>query len=285
MKPENLNKMYIGILGDPAKLSLYTDEFYEIIKWDTTETCFGLIGASEKDVKKQDFKKMFDKFQKKLGHETFRSHIPFLTNRFSKNFSAKIGLFPSSISSLIRGPGFSFAPFPINSQSQYLKLKSRVLSFTLSPFLPFKVVPLAYHPLGGKAAEKTKADTKINVKKIIKRFVTARKSSYFKWSYLEGGSGEKFLNPEIVEQVLNAVYCFDKAAKKRVFEFDDYIVVPRIVYGGGITDPEKAETIMTKLQNQKGKRIFPQCLIIGNLSEQNVKMTYKVIERVLELNE
>ena len=285
MKNENLKKMYVGILGDPAKLSLYTEEFYEILNWDATETCFALIGASEKDVKKQDFKIMFSKFQEKLKQKVFQTSIPFLTNALTNQFSGRVGLFPSNISSLIDGPGFSFAPFPMNSTSKYLKFKSRILSLTLTPFLPFKVIPLAYYPLGGKAAEKTKADTSKNTKQIITRFVKVRASRYLKWSYLEGGSGEKFLEPEIIGKVLTSVYCTDKSLKRKLYECDDYIVVPRMIYGGGITEQKKVEAIMTtKIQNKTEKRIFPQCIIIGNLSEQNVKMTYKIIERVIELN-
>ena len=40
-------KIYLGILGDPAKEELYPDEFFEILKWDESHSTFALIGASE----------------------------------------------------------------------------------------------------------------------------------------------------------------------------------------------------------------------------------------------
>lgn len=265
-------KVHIGILGDPAKADLYSQDFFEILKWDDSQSTFALIGASESDVGKQEYQWMFRQFTNSLQGYNFPP-IPHLTNSFRKDFSSHIGLFPSAVSHLIKGPGFAFDPIPINSSSSYLKFKAKILSRILSPFLPFSVRNLAYHPMGGKAAAKTRAMSTLSQEAIVQNFVNARADSFFDWFYLEAGSGSKMINLSLLYDVLVAQMGFMPL---------DRFIVPRAIYGGGIDTVAKITGILFPKVDPP---ILPQLIIVGNISEQNVSTTYKIVEKAAEFNE
>jgi heptaprenylglyceryl phosphate synthase len=265
-----VNKVHVGILGDPAKIELYNSEFYKFLTWDNTQSSFYLIGASEKVVPKKNIKEMYqliDKSNQKI------LPVPNLTKK-AKGVNSRIGLFPSSTKHLIKGPGFSFAPYPINSTTKKYKIQSRVLKFLLTPFLPFEVVTLAYHPMGGKAAERVRADTNKDINKINNRFLQAKKNNYINWLYLEGGSGEQFLGQKMIQSVLATI------SKDYIINQDENntIIVPNSIYGGGITS-------ITQLNEILSNKLIPQCIILGNISEENVNVTYTLVETIQTFND
>lgn len=197
-------------------------------------------------------------------------YIPGLTpERYRNSFESAIGLFPSSTQHLIRGPKFIFAPIPINSTSSYLLFKAKFLTKLLSPFLRAEIYPLAYHPMGGKAAKRTKADTSLNPEIIKQRFVKARMDPFFKWFYLEAGSGQQKMDDKIIQELLEA-----QASNKSEFP----IIVPNAIYGGGIRSVEDIKSILNN-------KFIPQVIVVGNISEEDPEITYKILEYVQGYNQ
>ena len=273
---------YIGILGDPAKLDLYGDEFYDILNYDESNSCFYLIGASENDVTKNQYKQMYDLLQAQLLNSKYPP-IKHLSG--STDFRSRIGLFPSSSTHLIKGPSFSFAPFPVNSKSWYLKFKSRFLSKILRPVLPFAVRTLAYVPQGGKAAMKTKAEP-IQLETLPQIFENLRTTDKFDWYYLEAGSGEEFIPSDIINKVLNAQFVsIGQKSRKTISEYENFdrIIIPNFVYGGGIRT--KAQIKLLLDPSEENPKLIPEIIIVGNLSEENISKTYELVDLVGELNE
>jgi len=259
------NRVYLGILGNHAKLELYSEEFYEFLKWDESKSCYYLLGASEKDVQKEQFQQMFNEIALRNSSSLNFPPIPKLTEGMSDNFTSRIGFFPSSVSHLIHGPEFTFAPYPINSKRTWLKFKSRFLATLIRPFVRLRVIPLAYHPMGGKAAERTKSDTTLDLSKISTRFIQASRSKYLKWLYFEGGSGEKFLGTEAISYVLSRI-----SNGRRILD--------QMIYGGGITHSGMIDELFSM-------PVLPRSLVVGNISETNVSETFRILERLKELNE
>jgi len=129
---------YLGILGDPAKESLYDPDFYRILGYDKNQYSFYLLGASENDVGRRQYRSMYDKLiSANMSDQSFQV-IPRLTDPRISSARSRIGLFPSSISHLIRGPGFALASYPANSTKIRLKFKSNIFRLILSPFLPLR---------------------------------------------------------------------------------------------------------------------------------------------------
>ncbi len=273
-------KVHIGILGDPAKLDLYDERFYSLSKRDDTQSLFYLLGASERDVKKSDYNLMFNKFIPHLDSNTDYKN-PF--DQSLKGKYSRVGLFPSSAAHLIKGPEFVLAPFPYNSRSTYLRFKSQFLRILLTPFTKKSIIPLAYFPLGGKAAERTGETIYHEIDDLAKLFYKARKESNFSWYYLEAGSGEKKLLLTDIEKILLAQY---KALNGISFVSQDYVVgdikiVPNTIYGGGITSVEMVEEI---LYPDTDSKLIPNCLVIGNISENDIDTTINIILSVNKFN-
>jgi len=66
----------IGLLGDPAKKGLYSKLYYDLVgKYGSKEHeepfAYALLGASERDVTKLDYKKMYSSFQKNFFSKLF----------------------------------------------------------------------------------------------------------------------------------------------------------------------------------------------------------------------
>ncbi len=261
-------KIYLGILADPAKINLYSKEFYQIFEQEADN--FALLGASERFVPKRKYKKMYQKILSHLKKRSYPPYIPGLTpEKFKDSFESAIGLFPSSTSHLIRGPKFIFAPIPINSKSSYLLFKAKFLTRILSPFYRAEIIPLAYHPMGGKAAKRTKADTTLDAKLIKKRFLNARNDPFFKWFYLEAGSGQKRIDENIIQELLKA---------QAPFHDQNPIIVQNTIYGGGIKSISDIKSILRN-------NYLPQVIIVGNISEEDPSMTYKILEYIQLFNE
>ncbi len=264
-------KVYLGILGDPAKLSKYDDKFYSLLQYDTTGSIFYLLGASEKDVTKEDYQKMYDKLINALN--IINPHpIDIFTN--DKSVNSRIGLFPSSHRHLLKGPSFVFAPFPANSTSKLLKLKSKLIINLMKPFVKLKLVTIAYFPQGGKAAYRTKADLNLTEYQLIELFKKYKSKSWFQWYYLEAGSGEKFLDLKTIQSVL-------KTQIKEDNKYQDIpLIVPKSIYGGGIIDIKVLNSILTVEKD----KLIPNCIIIGNISEENIDITIEMVKRINEFN-
>ncbi|MDH5400847.1 MAG: hypothetical protein OEZ01_10880 [Candidatus Heimdallarchaeota archaeon] len=288
MSDDNLykNKTYLGILGDPAKIELYDESFYSALKYDDTQVSFNLLGASEKYVNRINYKLMFSKFSHELTGYNFKDNLPFLTNN-STHYSWRIGLFPSGINHLIRGPKFIFSPYPINSTSQYLKLKSKIITNCLKPFVRQKMIPIGYCPLGGKASQRTKAKTNYSNDSLAELFNQARFNNYLKLLYLEAGSGEQPVDKNIIQNIfLNQLAHPDKPTNiqklQQLYPDADRFILSGFIYGGGITSINDLERIIG-INDQFN--IIPQYVIIGNISENNIDMTFKLIDKFQELNE
>lgn len=273
-------KVHIGILGDPAKLELYDDRFYSLVQKDETQSLFYLLGASERGVKKSDYKLMFDRLKSHLNSDdTYKN--PFKQSLTGHN--SRVGLFPSSAAHLIDGPSFVLAPFPYNSRSFYLRFKSQFLRILLTPFTKKSIISLAYFPLGGKAAERTKAKKYPEIDELAKLFYTARRENKFSWYYLEAGSGEKKLLSNDIEKIMLAQY---KALNGYAFTSSGVVdgeikIIPNSIYGGGINSVEMIKEI---LYPNTVSRLIPHCLIIGNISEIDVEMTMSIIKSVNKFN-
>ncbi len=264
---DKIVKVHLAILADPAKIELYTEEFYQLFAYDQLNTSFALIGASERFVSAIKYKKMFNKIKENISKRTYTTYVPGLTPEKHKHKpEAAIGLFPSATNHLIRGPKFIFAPFPINSTSKYLKFKAKTLTKMLSPFLRAQIIPLAYYPMGGKAAKRTKADTSTDPIKIAQRFALARTDRFFKWFYLEAGSGQQSLPIETIQEVL------------KVQQNNNETIIPNTIYGGGIRNPQLTREIL----NQP---LIPQVIVIGNISEEDVQMSYRILDQVQQFNQ
>ena len=258
------SRVYLGILGDPAKIELYPEEFYKFLNYDETKSCYYLLGASERDVTKDAFALMYQSIKDETRGGFFPP-IPSLTEGLSNNFTSRVGLFPSSASHLINGPEFTFSPYPINSTSNWLRFKSRFLTHVLQPFVKIKIIPLGYHPMGGMAAQRTLADTTFDPQLISNRFIKAHRSRYLRWLYLEGGSGEEFMGIDRIEQILHPLSNKDG-------------VLESFIYGGGINHPRMVEEIFSMSS-------VPQSIVVGNISESNITLTYDILDKVVELNE
>jgi heptaprenylglyceryl phosphate synthase len=272
-------KVYIGILGDPAKIELYDERFYTLIQKDETQSLFYLLGASERDVKKSDYQLMYDKLDTYLHSENDFIN-PF--NQSVRGQNSRVGLFPSSAAHLIDGPGFLLAPFPYNSRSDYLRFKSQFLRKILTPFVKMSVIPLAYFPLGGKAAERTKAKLYPEINELAKLFYKARIENKFSWYYLEAGSGEQKLSSTDIEKILLAQYnALNGIAFGSPTTGSEIKIIPNSIYGGGITTVEMVEEIL--YPNTESK-LIPNCMVIGNISENNIEMTSSIIKSVNKFN-
>lgn len=265
-------KTYLGILGDPAKLGKYNDSFYSLLDFDTTNSVFYLLGASERDVGKSEYRAMYLKLRSSLEKSNVQP-LNLFTN--AKDINSRIGLFPSSPNHIISGPGFILAPYPANSSSYYLKYKARFLIKILSPFVKAKINPIAYFPFGGKAANRTRANLSLSIEEITKLFQKYRANKWFKWYYLEAGSGEEILDNSTIQSILRSqLKNFDhkKHAKHHI--------VPRSIYGGGIKDIRTLDSILLPRENN----FVPHCIIVGNISEDDISVTIKMIERLTEIN-
>jgi heptaprenylglyceryl phosphate synthase len=279
-------KPNLGILGDPAKLDLYENQFFSILEHDERQVAFHLIGASEDDVTRQQYKKMYHSLIDHIGNLQFNP-LPRLNGSQRRDASGRIGLFPSSASHLIRGPSFIFAPFPINSTSTYLKFKSKFLNFILSPVLSHKVLNLAYFPLGGKAASKTLANSEQTEDEIGLIFHDIRLDHWFDYYYLEAGSGQEFLSDEFIQKILaqQASALLDKPLSEFKEDFDHLnplrYIVPGSIYGGGIRTVAQIDKILAPTDSPT---LIPEIIVIGNVSEENISETYNILERMQELD-
>ncbi len=262
--------IHLGILSDPAKYDLYSNEFYEIFAV-FQNTTFSLIGASEKYLKKQDIVNMYNRVEESMQKRKHFSPINNITNS-KPTPTSYIGLFPSSTNHLIKGPKFVFAPIPINSKSGYLKMKAKVATWVVSKTNKAKIIPVAYHPMGGKAADRTLADKNHDEVLISKRFEAAVSNNFFKLYYLEAGSGQQKLNSKIISRYLTTV---NKRSKSGT-------VVDRAIYGGGIKSKKDIEEIL--YAKTSDKKLVPQIIIVGNISEINISETYKIAEVVADFN-
>ena len=276
---------YVGVLGDPAKIDLYSEEFYSLLLGDNSNIIFHLIGASESDVNHEDVNQMYIEFQNILAKESLKPlEILPKPKKIHNHFSSRIGLFPSQRNQVVDGPNFIFAPYPINSKSKYLKIKSKITISLYSKFSSHNVLPLAYSPIGGKAAERAKS-YQFDQKQLINQFKGARKNSWFEWFYLEAGSGEKKLKTSTIQEILRVQHeVVNKkltTQQKRESSNHSRIIVPQSIYGGGIRTKNDIDEILSI--NDETKYV-PQCIILGNISETDVNKTYQLIDRVNELN-
>ncbi len=275
-------RVKLGVLGDPAKIDLYDSQFYSLLNDQNSLDCFYLIGASEKIVEKQNILSMYQSIIKSTDSKLISSFNLFTKkNKLINPLNTRIGLFPSSLSHIIKGPGFIFAPYPFNSNSKYLKTKAKFLIKLLTPILPQSVNYIAYSPLGGKAAERTHADLTLDFNILSKKFYNARLNNNYSYYYLEAGSGQNMLSVKQIERILESQY---KAIHG--YKFDDNLnsieaqIVPNSIYGGGIRSVNDISIIL----NKKNKFI-PNIIVIGNISEINVEITYKIIEFVKKFND
>lgn len=280
-------KSYLGILGDPAKLEKYSDDFYGILKSKNSEYLFHLIGASERDVTKKNYQDMYNKFKLALGNTKFLDFNLFRISKNSKNFRSRIGLFPSGVNQLILGPDFVFAPYPANSNSRYLKFKARYTISIFSRLSKHNLVKIAYFPIGGKAAERTKSNSN-DLDKLRFKFKDAFENSWFDWIYLEAGSGEELLEPEIVESIIafdrnQVIKDFMNKLTSNLSTNIEKIIIPNTIYGGGINSPAKIKSLLEPRGSEP--IIVPECIIIGNVSEKNISVTYDIIDIFEELNQ
>ncbi|MCH8909054.1 MAG: hypothetical protein IH840_18390 [Candidatus Heimdallarchaeota archaeon] len=278
-------KILLGILSDPAKSNLYEQDFFSILKTYQQDFIFHLIGASERDVTKKQYQEMYSRFHNNLKDLKFTS--VFQGHRLkNKHFSSRVGLFPASINHLIKGPQFIFGPYPINSQSRYLKFKSKVSINLVRPFISGKIFKIGYCPFGGKAFDRTRAFPDMTDNDIYKLFYKAQKNSWFDFFYLEAGSGESNLRQNQIQSFLSGLQ--DSAGAKtgdsrsNTSKLTGNLVIPRSIYGGGITN---VEALCDILRCNQVEGLIPETIIIGNISEKDVRTTFQIIEKVSELNE
>lgn len=316
----------IGLLGDPAKKELYSKIFYDLIGTYGSEEhkepfAYALLGASERDVTKLDYEKMYSTFQKNnLGkkfscQKQFRGEerLPRILKAINrkkiqgkKDVGARIGLFPSSASHLVNGPSFILAPIPINTlKSKYYYKAYFLSSFLRIILLDYQIVNLAYHPLGGKAAERAKASSlhgRPTMEKMAFNFYKARKSGMFDWYYIEAGSGEHSLSRMELEELLWSQLAYVKGStftdyrsgmfKKRMVKTIEEkglnkitIQVPNVLYGGGIKTKEIFQELMdTKWEESGTIRLVPSSIVVGNLSEEDVTETEIICQEMENFN-
>lgn len=278
---------YLGILGDPAKIEKYSEEFYQILKSEFAKNVFHLIGASEYTVTNQDYQDMYNLFKLTLHNQSFDNFNLFGKFENTNKFNARIGLFPSHQNQLIKGPSFIFAPYPANSKSRYLKLRARIVISLFQRFSEHNIVKIAYFPLGGKAAERTKSIQNSDYQVLTGNFHNAMKNNWFDWTYLEAGSGELHIDSDILQSILsnnNLKKTYSVSLKHKIKDKEiQRLVLPNSIYGGGIKSP----SILRQILEPKGSEsiIIPECVIIGNISEENISTTYEIIEVFDELNE
>ncbi|MHA2028150.1 MAG: hypothetical protein ACW99A_02670 [Candidatus Kariarchaeaceae archaeon] len=274
--------MYLGVLGDPAKLHKYSEEFYEILKSEFSNNVFHLLGASEYDVTNKDYQSMYGNLHNVLNNYSFPKFDLFGSTDNNTKFNSRVGLFPSHRNQLIPGPNFVFAPFPSISSSLYLKLQARITITLFHKFSKYNIIKIGYFPFGGKAAERTKSYDNNNTTEIQKQFSKTLGNKWFNWVYLEAGSGETHMDPAMIQSIISDRYTskFHSFLGKR----DDDVrrhIIPKTIYGGGINSP----TILRKLLEPGSESIYvPECVIIGNISEKNISVTYDIIETFNELN-
>ncbi|MCE7735770.1 MAG: hypothetical protein GPJ54_12890 [Candidatus Heimdallarchaeota archaeon] len=277
---------YLGILGDPAKIEKYSEEFYQILKSEYANNVFHLIGASEYNVTKQDYQDMYNRFELTLKNQSFDKFELFGKYEGATKFNGRIGLFPSHQNQLIKGPSFIFAPYPANSQSRFLKLKAKFMISLFQRFSKHNIIKIAYFPLGGKAAERTKSPLKINFELLTDNFHNAIRDKWFDWTYLEAGSGELHIDPDTLRSIFsnNRLKKINSNNVKHKTKGSDVqrIILPNSIYGGGIT----STSILRQILEPKGSEpiIIPESVIIGNVSEENISTTYQIIEVFEELN-
>lgn len=315
----------IGLLGDPAKKELYKKLYYELIgtygsKEHKEPFAYALLGASERDVTRLDYEKMYSMFQKINSEKKFVNQKQFsgedrllrimrpISRRKAQektDVGARIGLFPSSASHVIKGPSFILAPIPINT----LKHKYYYKAYFLSSFLrnirvDYQIANLAYHPLGGKAAERTQASSlhkKPSIEKMAFNFYQARKSRMFDWYYIEAGSGEHALSRKELEELLWSQLAYIKGEKFKEYRNGNFkkkimkkleeegldqatIQVPNVMYGGGIKTKEIFQTLMDTKWESEGVRLEPSSVVVGNLSEENVAETEEICKELEKMN-
>ncbi|MCY3411430.1 MAG: hypothetical protein INQ03_07335 [Candidatus Heimdallarchaeota archaeon] len=261
----------LGLLADPAKPKLYKKEFFSLLDYDTTNSVFYLLGASERLVKRSDLQYMYKTIIQNTKVESELS-FPIFSDR--KSINSRIGLFPSSPFHLINGPGFIFAPYPANSKSQYLKMKAKLIPKIIKPIIRSRLIPVIYFPHGGKAANRTKADLSLSDEdflKIVSKY--HNQSGDSPWLYLEAGSGENPLPyPKIASFLRNR--CSNTLTSSP-------IIATKTIYGGGISSLDSLRQI---LYPSTSVSIIPEVLIIGNISEYNLDMTIKLIEEIGNYN-
>ncbi len=316
----------IGLLGDPAKKGLYSKLYYDLIgKYGSKEHeepfAYALLGASERDVTKLDYEKMYTSFQKNNLEKKFsylkqfrgEERLPRILKTISRkkiqaknDVGARIGLFPSSAGHLINGPSFILAPIPINTLKPKYYYKAYFLSSILRNIkLKYQIINLAYHPLGGKAAERTQASSllkKTTIEKMAYNFFQARKSGMFDWYYIEAGSGENSLSRKELEELLWSQLAYIKGAtfkeyrtglfKKRMIKKIEEksmnkitIQVPNVLYGGGIKSKEIFQMLMDTNWEESGTvRLVPSSIVVGNLSEEDVTETEKICQEMEKFN-
>lgn len=280
---------YLGILGDPAKLEKYPDDFYNILKSKKSDNLFHLIGASEKDVTRQNYQDMYYRFEMSLKNIEFANFNLFNFSENPKDFSSRIGLFPSAANQLISGPNFVFAPYPANSNSRYLKIKAKITISVFNKFSKHNLIKVAYFPLGGKAAERTKSHIS-DIELLRLKFRNAYTNSWFNWIYLEAGSGEELLDPDIIENILSfnkneILQDYNNQINSLSSKLNDIekIIIPNTIYGGGIDTPSKLKSLLEPRGSDPV--LVPECIIIGNVSENNISDTYDIIDVFDELNQ
>ncbi len=280
---------YLGILGDPAKLEKYSNDFYNILKSKNSDKLFHLIGASERDVTRQNYQEMYNKFELALKDIKFPNFNLFSISRSPQDFRSRIGLFPSASNQLISGPDFVFAPYPANSNSRYLKIKAKITISIFDKFSKYSLIKVAYFPLGGKAADRTKSHFS-DLDLLRLKFRNAFNNAWFNWIYLEAGSGEKLLDPEKVENILSynknkLLQDYKDIINSTSSKLNDIekIIIPNTIYGGGINSPSKIKSLLEPRGSDP--ILVPECIIIGNVSENNISDTYDIIDVFEELNQ
>jgi len=317
----------IGLLGDPAKKELYSKLYFDLIgKYGSEEHkepfAYALLGASERDVTKHDYETMYSTFQKNNLERKFSNQKQFNGEerlprilkaivrkkiQTKKDVGARIGLFPGSASQIINGPSFILAPIPINTLKSKYYYKAYFLSSLLrNVLLNYQIINLAYHPLGGKAAERTHASSlikKTTINKIASNFYQARRSGMFDWYYIEAGSGEHSLSRNELEDLLWSQLAYVKGATFNEYRSGDFkkrtikkieekgsdkvtIQVPNVLYGGGIKSKEIFQMLMDSKWEESGTvRLVPSSMVIGNLSEEDVSETEKVCQEMENFNQ
>ncbi|MHA1911188.1 MAG: hypothetical protein ACTSYA_05785 [Candidatus Kariarchaeaceae archaeon] len=316
----------IGLLGDPAKKELYSKIYYDLIgtygsKEHEAPFAYALLGASERDVTKIDYEKMYSSFQKNnlkkkftyqkqfIGEERLPRILKAINRKkiqAKKDVGARIGLFPSSARHIINGPSFILAPIPINTLKAKYYYKAYFLSSLLRNIkLEYQIINLAYHPLGGKAAERTQASSllkKTSIEKMASNFYQARKSGMFDWYYIEAGSGEHSLSRTELEELLWSQLAYVKGAtfkeyrsgmfkKNMIKKLEEVslnkitIQVPNVLYGGGIKSKEIFQMLMDTQWEESGTvRLVPSSIVVGNLSEDDVTETEKICQEMEKFN-
>jgi len=143
--------------------------------------------------------------------------------------------------------------------------------------------------LGGKAARKTKADLSLSNNDLINLFYQIRQDNKFDWYYLEAGSGQEFLDFPFIQSVMKAQFTgiyderIDIKSWLTTIEPGSRIMVPNAIYGGGIRTKDQLRQIIGP--DPSTIKFIPEVVIIGNLSEENIEMTYTLIDLLGEMNE